>query len=657
MSRFAPTSRVRTVVWAFHVALPLLGLWLLVARPSADVMWEHDAAHFWLVLITAVVSLVLAVIMNREAGRRADARLLLVSLGFVTSAGFLALHALATPGLIFEKNTGFIVATPVGLLITSVFAAWSSLAFTPDGGARLVALRHVLRGLVGAALAAWLVASLAKAPPLNKPIVPEEAHSRLLLLMSVGAAFYLYAAVRYALLYRRRRSVVLLSLITAFVLLGEAMVSAAYGRNWHASWWEWHILMTLGFCFVGYSAVVQWGREGSARSLFGGIALQQTLRSIQEEYGAALESLVAAMESGANADTAAARVADRFELTERQRDILIRSAEALANERDQIRRQGALVAVGNEASVIRDEDEFLARVAAVSGAAFAGDQVRVNLAARLPAAQEQETGVDGQRELLLPLAVKGKPAGVLEITRAGEFADRDRALFESFASQLSIALENTRLYQQLQGLFHSYLSPDVATSLISDPSQAALGGAVEEITVLMADLRGFTPFSERTPPAEVVGMLNTYFGLFVPAILDEGGTVTAFIGDAIMAIFNAPVRQPDHALRAARAALRAQEVTAAAARPDWPRFRVGINTGPAVVGNIGAEQVRVFTAIGDTVNLAARLESSGVVGEVVVSGTTLALLGADAEVESMGALELKGKAAPVPAYRLLRLRS
>jgi class 3 adenylate cyclase len=152
-------------------------------------------------------------------------------------------------------------------------------------------------------------------------------------------------------------------------------------------------------------------------------------------------------------------------------------------------------------------------------------------------------------------------------------------------------------------------------------------------------------------------MLNTHSATFVPIVLDEGGTITSFIGDALMAIFNAPARQTDHALRAARAALRAQQATTAVATEhDWPRFRVGINSGPAVAGNIGAELLRNFTAIGDTVNTAARLEGQAGVGEVVVSGSMLAHLGDLAVVEALGGLALKGKAAPADAYRLEALR-
>jgi class 3 adenylate cyclase len=314
------------------------------------------------------------------------------------------------------------------------------------------------------------------------------------------------------------------------------------------------------------------------------------------------------------------------------------------------------------------------RVLAVTADAFGRDRLRVDLlhdgaldasaagdgaAAQALAAMAPVEVAEGSGAVItVPLSVKGRPAGALSVRRPQRgFADRDRALLASFAAQLSIALENARLYRQLDTLFRSYMSPEVATSLLADPDQARLGGAVVEVTVLMADLRGFTPFSERSTPDQVVEMLNTHFATFVPIVLDEGGTITSFIGDALMAIFNAPARQPDHALRAARAALPAQQATTAVATEhDWPRFRVGINSGPAVVGNIGAELLRNFTAIGDTVNTAARLEGQAGVGEVVVSGSMLAHLGDLAVVEALGGLALKGKAAPADAYRLEALR-
>ncbi|HZB97341.1 MAG TPA: adenylate/guanylate cyclase domain-containing protein [Candidatus Sulfotelmatobacter sp.] len=681
-----PRLPLRLVVWALHMVLPLLGLWLLVAKPPLDVRWENHDAHFWLVLSTAAVSFVLASAMNAEAARRHDARLFLVSMAFAAGAGFLGLHALATPGLLLGRNTGFVVATPIGLLVAAVFAGASAIDLTPRVADGVMRARRLIRWLLAAALLVWLVATLLRVAPLDRPISAPDAEAPLVGLMLTGAVLYLGASARYYSLHRRRPSVMLVSVTTAFFLFAEAMVAIAYGRSWQASWWEWHVLMAAGFVFVGYSAFVEWTREGSPTGLFGAISLAETLQRVREEYSAALEAMVTVIEQrgrGSHADVApaAARLRDRFDLTERQAEVLVKSAEALAHEREQIRRQEAMVAAGREASVIRREEQLLERVLGVVAPAF-GDELRVALlrdgklealnggsspqldALRESASREvlsRLTPVERPTPegalLALPLAVKGNAAGILWIDRTrGSFADRDRALLASFASQLSIALENTRLYRQLDALFRSYMAPEVVTSLLADPEQAALGGAIVEVSVLMGDLSGFTSYSERTRPDQVVQMLNSHFGTVVPVVLSEGGTVTQFIGDAIMAIFNAPARQQDHALRAVRCALRAQQATARASQPGWPRFRFGVNTGPALVGNIGAPDLRNFTAIGDTVNLAARLEAAAPVGGVVISERTYASLGHVAEVEPLGSLELKGKSERVAAFRLVRLR-
>ncbi|HET9518562.1 MAG TPA: adenylate/guanylate cyclase domain-containing protein, partial [Actinoplanes sp.] len=222
----------------------------------------------------------------------------------------------------------------------------------------------------------------------------------------------------------------------------------------------------------------------------------------------------------------------------------------------------------------------------------------------------------------------------------------------------SVALENARLYRRLDVLFRQYMSPDVATALVADPSQAALGGAVVEVTSLFADLRGFTTFSERSTPTQIVDLLNRYFDVATKAVLAENGTVVQFVGDAMMALFNAPARQRDHAVRAARAALtlQAQVDRIAAQSPGWPRFRVGINTGPALVGNIGGEALRNFNAMGDAVNVAARLETVAEPGQVVIGGSTRALLGDRARVDPLGDLSVKGRSEPVSAYVLRSLR-
>jgi class 3 adenylate cyclase len=453
--------------------------------------------------------------------------------------------------------------------------------------------------------------------------------------------------------------------------------------------------MALGFGFVAYSAHVQFRREGSAIGLFNAISLEQTTRQIREGHGAALEALVTAMRRGEQTGVdqplgaVASRLAERFDLTESQVEVLERAAEALLHERDQIQRLDTLAAVGREARVILSEEELLDRTLVLTEKAFARDLLRVSILreGRLVTPDQASSGADRGADrgaddpgiaraldslepveispdgdgatLILPLTVKDHPAGILEVTRPrGTFADRDRSVLESLASQLSIALENVRLYQQIDQLFRSYMSPSVATTLIADPEQAALGGAIEEVTVLFADLRGFTPFSERSAPGEVVALLNRYFAVAVPIVLENGGTVVQFVGDALMALFNAPTRQSDHSLRAARAALAIQQGIdeMALGQPDWPRFRIGVNTGTALVGNIGSPELRNFTAIGDTVNLAARLQTSAEVGHVVIGSATYEQIRSVATVHPLGPLHVKGKEAAVRAFVLLGLQ-
>src|SRR5918992_5821642 len=132
--------------WALPLLLPLAGFFLLLAQPEWDVHWEHHRAHFWLVVSVAVVNAALGLGMSEAARRRGDARVFLVALAFLASGGFLALHALATPGVLLEgKNTGFVVATPVGLFLASCFAALSGLDFAADRSLAVIRRERALR--------------------------------------------------------------------------------------------------------------------------------------------------------------------------------------------------------------------------------------------------------------------------------------------------------------------------------------------------------------------------------------------------------------------------------------------------------------------------------------------------------------------------------
>ncbi|HSR25919.1 MAG TPA: adenylate/guanylate cyclase domain-containing protein, partial [Candidatus Eisenbacteria bacterium] len=336
----------------------------------------------------------------------------------------------------------------------SLFAAASSADLS---GARGLATMRAARGLRAGVLLAmglWALASLAQLPPLDGRTPPERASGPLLALALPAIVLYAVSAGRYVGFWTRRPAVMLLGMAAAFVLLAEAMVAVAYARNWHATWWEWHLLMLTAFGLVAWSAQAQW----------------------HEERFAAL-----------------------------------------------------------------------------------------------------------------------------------------------------------------------YLDETVA--------------GTREMSILFADLAGFTSFSEGHDPQDVTAMLNTYFQVAVPAVVQRhGGDIDRIIGDAVMVTFNRRGDQPDHAPRAAAAALALQEETSrvAAEHPDWPRFRVGVNTGEVSVSLLGAEGGRTHTVIGDTVNVASRLEGKAPVGGVAVGPGTAAQL-PGARLEPLHAVELKGKATPVDAYRLVSL--
>jgi class 3 adenylate cyclase len=207
---------------------------------------------------------------------------------------------------------------------------------------------------------------------------------------------------------------------------------------------------------------------------------------------------------------------------------------------------------------------------------------------------------------------------------------------------------------QVRGLVMRYLAPEVAATLLADPSRTELGGELAQVTVLFADLGGYSTYAEHRAPSEVVALLNRYFATALPAIQAEGGVPTHLPGDAVMAVFGAPHPQPDHAARGCRAARAILHSTERLARgsPPGPRFHIGLNSGPALVGNIGSEEYRNFTAIGDTVNLASRLQGLARPGQIVIGPRTAELLGKDAPVTRLGVVQVKGRGDPVEAFAL-----
>ncbi len=447
---------MRLATWAGIVLAPIVLLVVLLARPATDATWENHPAHFWLVFAAAAIATALGYSVSVAARRRSDARLFLISLALIASSGFLALHALATPGVLLGKNAGFELATPFGLVVAGVFAAASSLELGHERAQWVMRHAGALLALLFSLLGLWALVSLTERPPLDSELAAEQLDGWQLVLAGFGVALYGLAAFGFGRLYRRRGERFVVAFMLAFALLAEAMVVIAWARNWQLSWWEWHVLMLGAFAVLGLAARAEWHEER-----FSALYLDETL--------------------------------------------------------------------------------------------------------------------------------------------AGE----------------------------------------------------------KDVSILFADLAGFTSFSERHDPTEVAGMLNAYFERLVPLMERVGGDVHQITGDELMVVFGES-EEMSNATRAARAALLLQRAARRISREhhDWPRFRVGVSSGVVHAGVVGgARGHRKYGFVGDVVNVGARLQAEAPVGGVLIGEETFRRLGTGAVVEAVAPLQVKGKEQPLTAYVLRALPS
>lgn len=268
----------------------------------------------------------------------------------------------------------------------------------------------------------------------------------------------------------------------------------------------------------------------------------------------------------------------------------------------------------------------------------------------------QEEGAEGWSVSLPLVNQQGALHGaiLLEGRATRPLEEEHLLLLQSLADEVAILMTNIDLYQQVQRLLHTYMPGTVVSSLLANPTLSDLGGQEQPITILFADLMGFTRFAEAHRPQEVLEMLNRCFQVVTEAVLEEGGIVDKFLGDGVMALFNAPTTLLDHAGAAIRAACRLQ--AAFASQPDLQGlgFDIGIHTGAAIVGNVGSTQQRNYTAIGDAVNTAKRLEEFARSGQIVVSAATLQASEGRFPTRPLGMVSLKGKSDPVEAFEVLR---
>jgi len=219
-------------------------------------------------------------------------------------------------------------------------------------------------------------------------------------------------------------------------------------------------------------------------------------------------------------------------------------------------------------------------------------------------------------------------------------------------------LVEDRRRRRIQRAFGRYLAPAVVDRLVDDEAALRLGGEEREVTVMFADLSGFTALSTKIPASELVSLTNEYLAIVAAEVDRTGGYVDKFIGDAVMALWGAPVPEADHAMRAASAALAAEaeirrrrEAAEAEGRRSFG-VKIGLYSGPAVVGNVGSERRYNYTAVGETVNVASRLESiPGLYGcAIVLGGTTAELVRGRMPLRELDWIAVKGRAEPLAIF-------
>lgn len=238
------------------------------------------------------------------------------------------------------------------------------------------------------------------------------------------------------------------------------------------------------------------------------------------------------------------------------------------------------------------------------------------------------------------------------------FDSEDAELLADTARQVDTAVFENRERLRIREAFGRYVHPEVVNLPLERGEEAVLEPRRRELTVLFSDVRGFTAMSREQDPVLLVSWLDEHLAAMAEVVIEHRGTVDKFVGDAVMAIFGAPLDVPDHAERAVRAALAMQrrhtELTAAWVRRGWPRLRIGIgiSTGPAMVGNIGSERITNYTAIGPDVNLAARLcaEASG--GQILLAPSVTTLVSHLFPTRTLAPLSLKGIAGSVVASEI-----
>jgi adenylate cyclase len=247
------------------------------------------------------------------------------------------------------------------------------------------------------------------------------------------------------------------------------------------------------------------------------------------------------------------------------------------------------------------------------------------------------------------------------------FSEDDLDLLNAIAGATSISVDNAISHERLlreelaRAKYSRFMPRHVVEEILNNPDALSLGGKNASVTILFSDIRGFTTMSENLPPETVVQMLNEYFSDMAPIVFENHGLLDKYIGDGLMALFGVPYPGEDAAVNAVKAAIEMQQRMKAVNQSLKERglaeiaIGIGINTGTVTVGYIGSEEKTDYTAIGDAVNLAARLEKQAQAGQIIISQATLAAIGARFPIGPCGCgeVKVKGKKEPVQIYEVM----
>lgn len=270
-----------------------------------------------------------------------------------------------------------------------------------------------------------------------------------------------------------------------------------------------------------------------------------------------------------------------------------------------------------------------------------------------------------QSAMCAPLRSRDRLFGLLyvdNLSKSGMFTQDDLNVFAVIAAQAGLAIDGVRARTQVARQFlqlnalERFLSPDIARKIAAEAGNLRLGGETQKVTLLFADIRGFTTLSESVPPEEVVETLNEFFHTMTDVVFDHEGTLDKYLGDGLMALFGAPFAREQHAFDAVRTAIDMQiglaELNRTSSRPAL-HMGIGINTGPVVVGYLGTERRMDYTAVGDAVNVAARLTASAAADQILVSAATHAEIAGQVPARPLAPMRVKGRTEPVLVYEIL----